>query len=101
MELNSDQVQLLVQLLFIMFGSFMTILGYLIRRLFSKGDKNEKAIGMLSSAMTQHKLDDVSKFATKEELSVTLQSFKETVREMISPINAKLASIEEHLRKRD
>ena len=80
----------------VMFGitTVVSIIGFFIKRLFTKVDSTEVAL-------RNHIDSDNSKYSTKEDCRNDVQDFKEFVKEVVSPMNRKLESIEVCLRSND
>ena len=55
----------------------------------------------MEEVLNEHLIADVEKYATKGELLVVTVTFKDILKEVITPLNRKLESIEIYLRQND
>lgn len=76
---------------FIITATFCVI-GFFIKRLINRTD------AMLVD-FQQHKEKDLESFATKEDTKLMYKDFKDFLDNIMEPVNRKLESIEQHLRK--
>lgn len=70
----------------------ISIIGWYLR-------KQENRISELESSLTEHRLEDVSKYLTRAEMLDFADRIKADMKDVISPVSVKLQSIEEYLRE--
>lgn len=89
--MSYTEVELLIALL-------ISVLGFYIKRLYSRMDIIEKKIDDNADDLANHKIHDATSYATRGEIDNKLHRVRDDIRGMISPIHSQLQNIEEYLR---
>lgn len=87
METNQEMHEYIVLAL----ATIISTIGFFLRRVITKVDT-------LEEALVEHKEKDIEKYVTKDEMRRNTDEYKAFLDAVISPINRKLESIEEHIR---
>lgn len=75
-------------------GLMASILGFFVKRLYTRVDKNEKDL-------VDHRIEDARNYITRDEHDKKMLNLKDDIRGMISPIRESVQNIEKYLREHE